>query len=94
MRTRPDILVLGAGGLLGEAWMAGVLAGIEDAADLDLGRCEHFVGTSGGVDRRRAPVRPVSRSSARRRARPSRPQQAGEPDGPDADGASAPGDAG
>ena len=32
MHTRPDILVLGAGGLLGEAWMVGVLAGIEDAA--------------------------------------------------------------
>ena len=36
MRTRPDVLVLGGGGVLGEAWMMGVLAGIEDAAGLDL----------------------------------------------------------
>jgi NTE family protein len=28
--------------------MVGVLAGIEDASDLDLRRCEHFVGTSAG----------------------------------------------
>jgi NTE family protein len=45
---RPDVLVLGAGGVLGEAWMMGVLAGIEDAAGLDLRDCEAFVGTSAG----------------------------------------------
>ncbi len=28
--------------------MLGVLAGVEDASDLDLRRCEHFVGTSAG----------------------------------------------
>jgi hypothetical protein len=27
----PSVLVLGGGGLLGEAWMTGVLAGYEDA---------------------------------------------------------------
>lgn len=48
MAARPDILVLGAGGVLGEAWMTGVLAGIEDAAGIDFRRCEHFVGTSAG----------------------------------------------
>lgn len=32
--------------MLGEAWITGVLAGIEDAAGIDLRRCEHFVGTS------------------------------------------------
>jgi len=48
MLLRPDVLVLGAGGILGEAWMMGVLAGIEDAADLDLRECEAFVGTSAG----------------------------------------------
>jgi NTE family protein len=48
MLLRPDILVLGGGGVLGEAWMMGVLAGIEDAADLDLRECEAFVGTSAG----------------------------------------------
>lgn len=49
LRSRPDILVLGAGGVLGEAWMIGVLAGIEDATGFDLRRCEYFVGTSAGA---------------------------------------------
>jgi NTE family protein len=44
----PDVLVLGGGGTLGEAWMTGVLAGISSAADVDFRRCEHFVGTSAG----------------------------------------------
>jgi NTE family protein len=48
MLQRPDILVLGGGGVLGELWMAGVLAGIEETAALDLRRCEYFVGTSAG----------------------------------------------
>jgi NTE family protein len=48
MRSRPDILVLGGGGVLGEAWMMGVLAGIEDASGFDLRDCESFVGTSAG----------------------------------------------
>lgn len=43
------MLVLGGGGVLGEAWMMGVLAGIEDAAGLDLRDCEGFVGTSAGA---------------------------------------------
>src|SRR5690242_13602464 len=49
MRTRPDVLVLGGGGVLGEAWMMGVLAGVEDATGFDLRRCEAFVGTSAGA---------------------------------------------
>jgi NTE family protein len=49
VRTRPDVLVLGGGGVLGEAWMMGVLAGIEDGADVDLRQCESFVGTSAGA---------------------------------------------
>ncbi len=48
MITRPDILVLGGGGVLGEAWMMGVLAGVEDATGFDLRDCEYFVGTSAG----------------------------------------------
>jgi NTE family protein len=44
----PDVLVLGAGGVVGEAWTTGVLGGIEDAARLDLRRIEAFVGTSAG----------------------------------------------
>jgi NTE family protein len=48
MRSRPDVLVLGGGGVLGEAWMMGVLAGIEDGAGVDLRECDAFVGTSAG----------------------------------------------
>ena len=46
---RPDILVLGSGGALGEAWLTGVLAGLEDGAGFDLRDCEYFVGTSAGA---------------------------------------------
>jgi NTE family protein len=49
MITPPDVLVLGGGGVLGEAWMMGVLAGIEDATGFDLRECESFVGTSAGA---------------------------------------------
>lgn len=45
---RPDVLVLGAGGALGRAWMSGVLAGIEAVSGGDFRRCRHFVGTSAG----------------------------------------------
>src|SRR5947209_6182152 len=48
MLSQPDVLCLGGGGVLGEAWMMGVLAGLEDASGFDLRRCEHFVGTSAG----------------------------------------------
>jgi NTE family protein len=44
----PDALVLGGGGILGEAWMMAVLAGLEDAAGFDARRCERYVGTSAG----------------------------------------------
>jgi NTE family protein len=44
----PDVLVLGGGGILGEAWMSALLAGIEDAAGFDARDCEGFVGTSAG----------------------------------------------
>ncbi len=47
--TLPDVLVLGAGGTLGIAWLRGLIAGLEDAADLDLRQCEYFVGTSAGA---------------------------------------------
>jgi NTE family protein len=46
--SRPDVLVLGGGGVIGERWMMGVLAGIEDATGFDLRRCEYFIGTSAG----------------------------------------------
>jgi NTE family protein len=40
--------VLGGGGILGEAWMTGVLVGIEEAAGFDPRSCEGYVGTSAG----------------------------------------------
>jgi NTE family protein len=49
MPLLPDVLVLGGGGVLGEAWMMGVLGGIEDGAQLDMRACEYFVGTSAGA---------------------------------------------
>ena len=44
----PEVLVLGAGGILGEAWMGGLLAGLTEATGFDPRSCEHFVGTSAG----------------------------------------------
>ena len=44
----PDVLVLGVGGTLGEAWMRGLLSGLESATELDFTRCEYFVGSSAG----------------------------------------------
>ncbi|MEA2390407.1 MAG: hypothetical protein QOK31_516 [Solirubrobacteraceae bacterium] len=44
----PDVLVLGGGGVLGEAWMNAVLAGLEEATDFDARKCEGYVGTSAG----------------------------------------------
>src|SRR4051812_22055180 len=45
---RPDVLVLAAGGPVGEAWMTGVLAGIEEATGIDFRHVEGIVGTSAG----------------------------------------------
>jgi NTE family protein len=45
---RPDVLVLGGGGVLGEAWMTAVLAGLADAAGFDPRECDGYVGTSAG----------------------------------------------
>jgi NTE family protein len=44
----PNVLVLGGGGLLGEAWMTGVLAGYRDATGADPRGCRKLVGTSAG----------------------------------------------
>src|SRR3954468_8911430 len=41
----PDVLVLGAGGAVVEAWMTGLLGGL----GLDFRQCEYFVGTSAGA---------------------------------------------
>ncbi|HYV16615.1 MAG TPA: patatin-like phospholipase family protein [Conexibacter sp.] len=45
---RPDVLVLGAGGTIGAAWMSGVLAGIAAETGIDFGQTEQLVGTSAG----------------------------------------------
>ncbi len=44
----PDALVLGGGGILGEAWMSGVLAGFHEAGGFDARECGCFIGTSAG----------------------------------------------
>ena len=48
MQTRPDILVLGGGGRQGDAWMTGVLAGLEDARGISFAACDYVAGTSAG----------------------------------------------
>ena len=48
IRELPDALVLGAGGTLGEAWLRGLLGGIEAGGALDFRDCEYLVGTSAG----------------------------------------------
>jgi NTE family protein len=48
LTRRPDVLVLGGGGVLGEAWLRSCLAGIEAESGWDLRECGAFVGTSAG----------------------------------------------
>jgi NTE family protein len=70
----PDVLVLAGGGVLGEAWMTGVLAGIEDETGIDLRRTEAFVGTSAGaivaagLAAGRSPRRPPNAAGAQEHA--------------------------
>lgn len=42
------MLVLGAGGTIGAAWMGGVLAGLAAETEIDFASVEHLVGTSAG----------------------------------------------
>jgi NTE family protein len=44
----PDALVLGGGGILGEAWMSAVLAGLDEAEGFDARSCPLYLGTSAG----------------------------------------------
>jgi NTE family protein len=44
----PDVLVLGGGGIVGEAWMSGFLAGAQHAWGVDFREAKEFVGTSAG----------------------------------------------
>ncbi len=45
---QPHVLVLGVGGVLGEAWMSGFLAGASERSGIDFRHAECFVGTSAG----------------------------------------------
>src|SRR3954471_3375050 len=77
----PNVLVLGAGGIIGEAWMVGLLAGLNDASGFDGRDCEHFVGTSAGsivAAGLAAGVDPASRLEQL----PEQPQATAEPDAP------------
>ena len=87
MLARPDVLVLAAGGILGEAWMSGVLAGIEDAAGWDFRDCEAFVGTSAGsiVGARLASGRRPRRPKGSERASDFARDAPSNLDAPDAD---------
>lgn len=44
----PDVLVLAGGGIVGEAWMGALLAGLQEATGFDARECKHYVGTSAG----------------------------------------------
>ena len=44
----PDVLVLGGGGILGEAWMSSLLVGLERAGGFSPADAGMFVGTSAG----------------------------------------------
>jgi NTE family protein len=76
----PDLLVLAAGGVVGEAWMTGVLAGIDDAAGVDLRRVEGFVGTSAGA------MVAARLAAGQRPRRPPDVAQTSAPSEPDAGG--------
>jgi NTE family protein len=73
----PDVLVLAGGGVLGEAWMTGVLAGIEAATGTDLRRVEAFVGTSAGS------IVAARLAGGRSPRRPSDAPSGAEPPAPD-----------
>jgi NTE family protein len=48
LHSPPDALALGGGGILGEAWMNAVLAGIEQGGGFDARDCGAYIGTSAG----------------------------------------------
>ena len=45
---QPDVLVLGGGGILGEAWMSSLLAGLAEQSAFDPHGCKAYLGTSAG----------------------------------------------
>jgi NTE family protein len=83
---QPDVLVLGGGGILGEGWMNGVLAGLEDATGARFADCSAFVGTSAGSI---VAARLASGRSPRRPSAPEDDHGAAAEAGDDGRGASA-----
>jgi NTE family protein len=81
----PDVLVLGAGGALAEAWMRGVLAGIAAETGIDFRTTESLVGTSAGAIvaadllAGRAPEGPAGLAELAELAVEAEPAAAGEP---------------
>lgn len=47
-QTPPEVLVMGGGGVLGEAWLSAVLAGVAAGGAFDSRRAGAFIGTSAG----------------------------------------------
>jgi NTE family protein len=47
-QSSPDILVLGGGGILGEAWMSALLVGLDQSPAFDSRACHSYIGTSAG----------------------------------------------
>lgn len=48
LQEQPDHLVLGAGGILGEAWLSSMLAGLIESGAFDPDESRTFLGTSAG----------------------------------------------
>src|SRR5690348_14699529 len=70
----PDVLVLGVGGTLGEAWLRGWLSGAEAGGGPDFRSCEYFVGSSAGS------IVAASLAAGRRPDAGARPGEAGAGD--------------
>jgi NTE family protein len=96
---RPDVLVLGGGGTLGEAWLRSLLAGLEAGTGWDLRRCDAFVGTSAGsivaavlaAGRRPETAAGIADAWERAAAGAAEALNGGIEGGPDGGGAAAPG---
>jgi NTE family protein len=73
-RSLPDALVLSVGGVVGEAWHTGMLAGIEEEAGLDFRDTEYLVGTSAGS------IVAANLAAGRRPRRPGAADRDGVPD--------------
>jgi NTE family protein len=46
--TPPEVLVMGGGGVLGEAWLSALLAGVAEGGGFDAREAGGFIGTSAG----------------------------------------------